>query len=177
MRSRFQPLAASLVAAVLFPTFAIVPAARSQNNIILFGSGKDTTLPYRTRTQSPGAQLNSFYFYLPLPSNKAVAEIQIRYPQEFRSAFGSGEKVSIRDRGSKASYKIREIIADRELGSVRFVLAEPIPAKPNQQLELYVASVSNPTESGMYRIEAQALGTEANPLFQFLGQWQVSIYK
>jgi hypothetical protein len=28
----------------------------------------------------------------------------------------------------------------------------------------------------MYRVQVQALGTEANPLFKYLGQWLVDIY-
>ncbi|NJM27698.1 MAG: hypothetical protein HC856_04685 [Pseudanabaena sp. RU_4_16] len=60
---------------------------QAQNNIVIFGSGKDSTLPYKTRTKRPGARLNTYSFFAPLPSNKAVAELQVIYPQGFRGDF------------------------------------------------------------------------------------------
>lgn len=153
----------------------VLTPVQAQNNIILFGSGKDSTLSYKVRNQSPGANLNTFNFFAELPKSKAVAELRVTYPPEFRGAF-LADKVKIVDRQTKREYKLNEVIVDRQIGSTRFVFAEPIPAKPSQSIELIVSGITNPRSAQMYRIEAQALGTEANPLFQYLGHWLVSIY-
>jgi hypothetical protein len=151
-----------------------VPAAAAQNNMVLFGN-KENNLPYVIRNKNPGAASNYIRFFTPLPEGKAVAEVQIVYPQEFRSAFAP-QKLSVIDRRSKEEYEIRDISIDRQLNSVRIEFMEPIPASPNQELEIISKGVTNPRHAGMYRIEVQALGTEANPLFQYLGQWLVSIF-
>jgi hypothetical protein len=149
-------------------------SVKAQNNIVIFGAGRDSTLPYTTRTKRPGARLNTYSFFAKLPSNKAVAEFQVIYPQGFRGIFD--ESVEIVNRQTKKKYDIQETIVDKEVGSTRYVFKEAIAAAPNNELELVVKGVSNPSDSGMYRIQAQALGTEANPLFKFLGQWLVDIY-
>ncbi len=149
-------------------------SVQAQNNIILFGSGKDSTLPYKTRTKRPGARLNTYSFFAPLPSNKAVAELQVIYPQGFRGIFD--DSVEIINRRTQKKYDIQETIVDREVGSTRFVFKEAIAGAPNNELEVIIKGVSNPSDTGMYRVEAQALGTEANPLFKYLGQWLVDIY-
>jgi hypothetical protein len=155
--------------------FGIAPlSVPAQNNVVIFGAGKDSTLPYTTRTKRPGARLNTYSFFAKLPTNKAVAELQVIYPQGFRGIFD--ESVEIVNRRTQKKYDIQEVIVDKEAGSTRFVFKEAIAAAPNNELEVLVRSVSNPSDSGMYRIQAQALGTEANPLFQYLGQWLVDIY-
>jgi hypothetical protein len=151
-----------------------VPAASAQNNMVLFGN-KENNLPYVIRNKNPGAASNYIRFFAPLPAGKAVAEVQIVYPQEFRSAFAP-RKLTVRDRRTKEEYEVRDISIDPALNSVRIEFVEPIPAIANQELEIIAKGVTNPRHAGMYRIEVQALGTEANPLFQYLGQWLVSIF-
>jgi hypothetical protein len=151
-----------------------VPTVLAQNNMVLFGN-KENNLPYVIRNKKPGASRNHIKFYAPLPEGRAVAEVQIVYPQEFRSAFVP-RKLTVRDRRSKEEYEVNDISVDSELNSVRIEFKEPIAASPNQELEIAAKSVTNPRHAGMYRIEMQALGTEANPLFQYMGQWLVSIY-
>ncbi|AFY71872.1 hypothetical protein Pse7367_3639 [Thalassoporum mexicanum PCC 7367] len=148
--------------------------AKAQNNIVLFGN-KENNLPYVIRNKNPGASRNYIKFYATLPDSRAVAEVQIVYPQEFRSAFVP-RKLTVRNRRSKEEYEVRDISVDRELNNIRIEFVEPIAALPNQEIEIVAKSVTNPRHAGMYRIEVQALGTEANPLFQYLGQWLVSIY-
>jgi hypothetical protein len=153
----------------------IAPSSiNAQNNVVIFGPNRDSTLPYTTRTKRPGARLNTYSFFAKLPNNKAVAELQVIYPQGFRGIFD--ESIEIVNRQTKKKYAIQETIVDKEVGSIRYVFKEAIAAAPNNELELIVTGVSNPSDSGMYRIQAQALGTEANPLFKFLGQWLVDIY-
>ncbi|MEE3716870.1 DUF2808 domain-containing protein [Tumidithrix elongata RA019] len=150
-------------------------SAQAQNNLVLFGAGKEATLGYVIRTTRPNDRLNSINFFAPLPKNKAVSELQVLYPEGFGSAIDP-DNVEIVIRQTKQKVKVREVLVDREVRSVRFIFQEPIASKPNQELEIVATGVTNPSRSGMFRFEVQALGTEANPLFQFLGQWLVTIY-
>lgn len=152
-----------------------VNIAQSQNNIVIFGPNQDSTLAYVIRTTRPGARSNSFSFSVNLPTNKAVAELLIYYPEGFGQVFNP-ENVTIINRRTDKTEEISEAIIDRELRTVRYVFKQPIPGYPGQTLELRASGVTNPSKTGMYRIEARALGTEANPLFQYLGQWLVTIY-
>jgi hypothetical protein len=168
-----------LIAATLLPLSALAIAlpispVKAQNNIVLFGAGKDATLGYKVRNKRPGARSNTFSFFAKLP-NKAIAEIQIVYPEGFRGIFNASNVVML-NRRSQKKYEVREVIIDREVGSARFIFQEPITPLPGQELEILTEDVTNPNNTGMYRIQAQALGTEASPLFQYLGQWLVSIY-
>jgi hypothetical protein len=70
-----------------------ITSVQAQNNIVIFGSGKDSTLPYKTRTKRPGARLNTFSFFAPLPNNKAVAELQVIYPEGFRGIFDDSVEI------------------------------------------------------------------------------------
>lgn len=167
-------LAATLTVLSMATALIVPSTVKAQNNIVLFGSGQDNTLGYKVRNKRPGARQNAYSFFAKLP-NKAVAELQIIYPQNFRGVF-MADNVMIMNRRSQKKYEIRETIVDRDTNSIRFVFQEPIAALPNQEIEILVQNVVNPDNSGMYRVEAQALGTEANPLFQYLGQWLVSLY-
>ncbi|MDX1977747.1 MAG: DUF2808 domain-containing protein [Pseudanabaenaceae cyanobacterium bins.68] len=158
-----------------FSLFAFATAIHSQNNIVIFGPNQDSTLAYVIRTPRPGARANSFSFSLNLPAAKAVAELLIYYPEGFGQVFNP-ENISITNRRTDKTEEISQAIVDRELRTVRYVFKQPIPGYPGQTLEINASGVTNPSKSGMYRIEARALGTEANPLFQYLGQWLVTIY-
>ncbi|CAN1213142.1 DUF2808 domain-containing protein [Tumidithrix helvetica PCC 7403] len=159
-----------------FPISFLIPSsAQAQNNLVLFGAGKDATLGYVIRTTRPNGRLNSIRFFAPLPKNKAVSELQVLYPQGFGSAIDP-DNVEIVIRQTQQKINVREVVVDREVRSVRFIFQEPIASKPNQDLEIIANGVTNPSNSGMYRFDVQALGTEANPLFVYLGQWLVTIY-
>jgi len=173
MRIRLTRLIAATLICLPSIDLPIFPA-KAQNNIVLFGSGQNSTLGYKVRNKRPGARSNTFSFFAKLPT-KSIAELQIIYPEEWRGIF-SADNVTILNRRSQKKFEVREAIVDREVGSARFVFQEPIAATSGQELEILVDGVSNPNNSGMYRIQAQALGTEANPLFQYLGQWLVSLY-
>lgn len=156
-------------------SITMVPSpAKAQNNFVLLGAGKDATLGYIIRTNRAGARLNTVNFFAKLPKSKAIAEIQIQYPQGFGNIF-SPDNIRIIDRNSRQEIDIKEAAIDREVGTVRFLFKEPIPSSNNREIEIISSGSSNPSSSGMYRINLQALGTEANPLFQFIGQWVVNI--
>ncbi|NJK59714.1 MAG: DUF2808 domain-containing protein [Oscillatoriales cyanobacterium SM2_1_8] len=147
----------------------------AQNNVVIFGPNRDATLSYILPNRRPGVRGSRYRFFAPLPSDRAVAELQILYPAPFVGVFNP-ERITVLDRRTQKPYTVERAIADPSIGSLRLVFAEPIPAAPNRDLELAIADVSNPRQTGMYPIEVRALGTEANPLFQYLGQWLVSIY-
>lgn len=146
----------------------------AQNNVILFGRDRDNVLAYRVRNQRPQAALNSFSFYVPLPSNRAIAELQIIYPQPMAGIFHP-DRLEVRNRRTGQLYATTEVVRDEEVGSVRFVFKETISAQAGQELEIASEGGTNPT-SGMYRVRVNVLGTEKAPLFISLGQWLVSIY-
>jgi hypothetical protein len=169
-------ISALTLTAIAAPTpFLIASSVQAQNNLVLFGANKDSTLGYVIRTNRPNAKLNAISFFAPLPKNKAMSELQVIYPEGFGSAIDP-DNVEIVYRQTRQKVVVREVLVDRETRSVRFIFQEPIPSKTNQDLEIMVTGVTNPSNSGLFKFEVQALGTEANPLFQFLGQWLVSIY-
>jgi hypothetical protein len=171
-------LASTMTCAAIaaFPmSFAIPPSVQAQNNLILFGANRDSTLGYVIRTTRPNAKLNTVNFFATLPKNKAVAELQVIYPEGFGNAVDP-DNIEILFRQTRQKVEVREVLVDRESRSVRFIFQQPIPAKVGQDLELLATGVTNPSSSGLFKFEVQALGTEANPLFQYLGQWLVSIY-
>ncbi len=161
------------VTALGYPLFE-PQSVQAQNNFVLFGGGKDSTLGYTIRSNRTSARLNAINFFAKLPKSKAIAEIQIFYPEGFASVFNP-ENVKIVDRNSRNIIEVKEAISDREIRSVRFVFKEPISASKSREIEIVSLGGSNPPNSGMYRIELQAIGTEANPLFQYIGQWLVNI--
>ncbi|MGQ9865342.1 MAG: DUF2808 domain-containing protein [Pseudanabaenaceae cyanobacterium] len=152
-----------------------VALLQAQNNVVLFGPNRDNTLPYLLPNRRPGVRGSRYRFFVPLPRDRAVAELQILYPAPFLGVFNP-DRLTVLDRRTQKPYPIERAIADPSIGSLRLVFAEPIPAAANRDLELAIVDVSNPRQTGMYPIEVRALGTEANPLFQYLGQWLVSIY-
>ncbi len=142
-----------------------------QNNIILFGSGSPP-LSYTTGTKKAGARLNYFNLFVRLP-NKAIGELQIAYPEGGGSMFQE-ESIEVIDRSTGKQIPLQEIKIDREGRGVRLVFSEPIPGN-RQTLVIRLSGVNNPRSSGVYELVVQALGTEANPLFQTLGRWLVDI--
>lgn len=142
-----------------------------QNNIILFGQGSPP-LSYTTGTKKSGARLNYYNLSVKLPS-KAVAELQIVYPQGIGGIFQS-DSIEVIDSLTGKKIEIREIKIDREIRGVRLSFVEIIPGTKNT-LEIRLNGVNNPRNSGVYELVVQALGTEANPLFQTLGRWLVDI--
>jgi hypothetical protein len=145
----------------------------AQNNVVIFGP-RENTLAYRIRTSRPRAAQNFINFYAPLPKNRAVAELQIIYPQGMASIFHP-DRLSVRNRRTQVEYPIREMLVDDQVGSVRIIFNPPISAEAGQELEIISEGGTNPPP-GMYQVRVNFLGTEASPLFLVLGQWLVSIY-
>jgi Protein of unknown function (DUF2808) len=161
--------------AIAAPLGLVLEPLSAQNNIVIFGPNQGSTLSYVLRTNRPGASSNRISFSAKLPTSTAVAEIQILYPEGFGGIFNP-ENISIINRRTDKTLEIERAIIDPEIRTVRFVFKQPIEGFIGQEIEINAQGVTNPSRSGMYRIEAQALGTEANPLFQYLGQWLVTIY-
>ncbi|MBD2178794.1 DUF2808 domain-containing protein [Pseudanabaena sp. FACHB-1998] len=171
----FSAVLLSLLPMAFLGSITFAPqSVKSQNNFVLLGSGKEAALGYTIRTNRANARLNTINFFVKLPKSKAIAEIQIQYPQGFGNVF-SPDNIRVIDRNNRKEVEIKEASIDREVGTVRFLFKEPIPSSNNREIEIISSGVSNPSQSGMYRIDLQALGTEANPLFQFIGQWLVNI--
>ncbi|NJK35155.1 MAG: DUF2808 domain-containing protein [Oscillatoriales cyanobacterium SM2_2_1] len=160
-------------ALIIAPTIAS-PPVRSQNNIVIFGSDRDATLPYRVRNNRASSRLNTFNFFAPLPANRAIAEIQILYPDGFGGVFRN-DSIRLVNRETQRPIAIREITHDRETRDIRVIFKEPIAAESIRQIEVIASGVSNPSRTGMYSVQVHALGTEANPLFQYIGRWLVTI--
>ncbi|MFN3360840.1 MAG: DUF2808 domain-containing protein [Pseudanabaenaceae cyanobacterium] len=142
-----------------------------QNNITLFGEGPPP-LAYTTRTKRAGARLNYYNFFLRLP-NRQVAELQLVYPEGLGGLF-QDDSIEVFDRLTDKKIPVQEVRIDREGRGVRLIFAEPIPGT-RKELEIRITGVNNPPQRGMYQVVVQALGTEANPLFQTLGRWLVDI--
>lgn len=142
-----------------------------QNNIILFGEGSPP-LAYTTGTKRAGARLNNYNLFVKLP-NRGVAELQIAYPEGIGGIFQE-DSIEVIDRGSGKPIPLKEIKIDREGRGVRLLFAETIPGN-KQTLIIRLSGVNNPRNSGVYELVVQALGTEANPLFQTIGRWLVDI--
>jgi hypothetical protein len=168
-------LSSSLATLGLWLSVAIALPLSAQNNIVLFGPNQGSTLSYVLRTSRSGARANSISFTAKIPTSKAVAELQILYPEGFGGVFNP-ENIKIINRRTDKVEEIERAIIDPEIRSVRFIFKQPIAGFVGQEIEISASGVTNPSKSGMYRVEAQALGTESNPLFQYLGQWLVTIY-
>jgi hypothetical protein len=162
------------VTALVIAPLCSAPLAHGQNNIVIFGSDRDATLPYRVRNSRVGSRLNTFNFFAPLPENRAIAEIQILYPEGFAGVFAT-DSLRLVNRETQRPLPIREITHDRETRDIRVIFTEPLPARSTRQIEVIASGVSNPGRTGMYSVQVHALGTEANPLFQYLGRWLVTI--
>lgn len=147
--------------------------ALAQNNLVLFGD-RENVLAYRVRSTRPNAALNFFAFHLPLPRNRATAEIQISYPPEMAGVFAP-DRLEVRDRRTGREIAITERIVNEELGSIRLVLQDPIPAQSISEVEIISQGATNPNR-GMYRVRASVMGTEKNPIFLSVGKWMVSIF-
>ncbi len=143
----------------------------AQNNILLFGDGSPP-LSYTTRTKKAGARLNYYNFFVRLP-NKAVTELQIAYPEGIGGIFQE-DSIVITDRLTGKNIPIKTVSIDRESRGVRIAFQEEIPGT-RKELQIRVTGVNNPPNTGVYQVVVQALGTEANPLFQTLGRWLVDI--
>ncbi|HAN46194.1 MAG TPA: hypothetical protein DCQ32_06535, partial [Cyanobacteria bacterium UBA8156] len=60
---------------------------QAQNNVVLFGPNRDNTLSYVLPNRRPGVRGGRYRFFPSLPSDRAVAELQILYPAPFRGVF------------------------------------------------------------------------------------------
>lgn len=145
----------------------------AQNNMVIFGE-RDKVLSYRSRTTRPHSTQAFYAFHVPLPRNRAVAEVQIVFPVEMLSIF-QPDNLEVQDRRTGRVIEVSEKVLNEETGSVRLVMKQPIAAQAGQELEIISSGGTNPS-GGMYRVSVSVLGTDANPLFLAVGKWLVTIY-
>ena len=110
-------------------------------------------------------------YRLSLPAQDvAVAEVQVNFEQKFD---GNVNPDNIRLEVEGEPVDIDEVFWSEEFNSLEVVLVEPIAA--GQTMKLILSGARNPRDPGFYRIQGRVLGTEANPIFRYVGEWIVSI--
>ncbi|WP_071590736.1 DUF2808 domain-containing protein [Synechococcus sp. PCC 7336] len=100
----------------------------------------------------------------------AVAEVQANFDARFDGTVNP-EQVRLEVEGEPVD--IDEVFWSEEFKSLEVVLEEPVAA--GQRMKLVLSRTRNPDRPGFYRIQARVLGTEANPLFRYVGVWVLSI--
>ena len=129
----------------------------------------DRPLPYTLDFGGYVRRLERYKLRIPA-QDVAVAEVQINFADNFN---GSVNPEQIRLEVEGEPVEIDEIFWSEEFLSLEVVVAEPIAA--GQQMRLVLSQTRNPRDPGFYRIQGRVLGTEANPIFRYVGHWIVQI--
>ncbi|MBD2104655.1 DUF2808 domain-containing protein [Leptolyngbya sp. FACHB-261] len=138
---------------------------------VLFGPSRDTTLDYDLINERPNARSVTLRLFMPA-QDVASTELQVNYPDAYIGLLRP-ELVRVYNRRSRQEIPLQEATNDAESGSLRFTFKDPVAA--GVPLELRVVGLTNPSRPSIYRLQARLLGTEANPLFRYVGQWLVTI--
>ncbi len=152
--------------AILAPT-----QSAQAEGFVLFGPGRDSTLGYSIRNGRPSARGEYLRLFIPA-QDVAATELQLNYPEAYNQ-YLRPDLVRILNQRTRQEIRVQQATNDPSTGSIRFAFAEPVPS--GVPLELRITGLTNPSSPGMYRLQARLLGTEANPLFRYVGQWLVTI--
>ncbi len=148
----------------------IPPPSAHAEGWVLFGPDRDRTLEYNLFNPRPTGRGNLRLF---VPSqNIAISELQINYPDNYGRLIKT-DHIQVFNQATGQPIATQEIVSDPDIGSLRFSFTEPIPA--GTRLEIRFNQIINPAISSIYRFQARILGTEANPIFRYIGQWFVTI--
>ncbi len=144
--------------------------AWSQSGMTLTGVQEgDTELSYRFDFGGVRGRLERYRMDIPA-QDVAVSELQLNFESSFDGRVDP-DKVRLEVEGQ--SVPLRAVYWDDTIKSVEVEIAEPVAA--GQAMELVLSDVRNPRNMGYYRVQARVLGTEPNPVFQYIGLWILDI--
>lgn len=170
---RFLPQSLAVVGATSLLLLAVTATSmslkpvRAQSGLVLSGAAdRDRVLRY---SLDDGTTRSRDRYKLSLPAQEvAVAEIQVSFEQKFD---GSIDPDRVRVEVEREEVEVDEIFWSPEFSSLEVVMADPIPA--GQRMQVIIPGARNPRDPGFYRIQGRVLGTEANPIFRYVGEWIV----
>lgn len=170
MKRVFAGLAVGLCGTVAVASSLLIPASVSaQGGIVITGGGDAEVLGYKLDFNGKRRILDRYRLKFP-PQDVAVSEVAISFEEKFDGKVNP-DQVRLEVEGK--SVPLREVSWDPEFKSLEVATEEPIDA--GQEMKLVLSRVRNPRSNGLYRIYARVLGTEANPLYRFVGLWIVTI--
>ncbi|MEN9204758.1 MAG: DUF2808 domain-containing protein [Thermostichales cyanobacterium BF4_bins_65] len=137
--------------------------------LVLSGSEGVKTLAYSLDFNGIARQLDRYRLRIPAQS-VAVAEIQIN-ADEFFDAIIDPNGVRVEAEGKPV--ELREVFWSPEFRALEVAFKDPIPS--GQRIEVILSNVRNPTEANIFRLRANVLGTEPNPIFRTVGNWLITI--
>ncbi|MEM6445483.1 MAG: DUF2808 domain-containing protein [Cyanobacteria bacterium J06642_2] len=142
---------------------------RAQGGIVITGANDAEVLSYKLDFNGKRRILDRYRLKLPA-QDVTVSEVAINFEEKFDGKVNP-EQVRLEVEGEVVP--IREVSWDPEFKSLEVAAEQPIDA--GQEMRLVLSQVRNPRSNGLYRIYARVLGTEANPLYRFVGLWIVTI--
>jgi len=163
-----RPLALILVSASVLAA-APVLAQFGGGGLVLSGSEGVPILVYRLDFGGIARQRERYRLRIPAQS-VAVAEIQINADEVF-DADVDPNAVRVEAEGQPVA--IREVFWSPEFRALEVAFQDPIPS--GQRIVVFLSNVRNPTEANIFRLRANLLGTEPNPIFRTVGNWMVTI--
>ncbi|WP_287130311.1 DUF2808 domain-containing protein [Candidatus Cyanaurora vandensis] len=148
------------------------PGLAQQGGFILFGpKSSEQVLSYRSLKDRAGAQQSGLDLFLQ-PQKVAVRQIQILFPERFKSSFDPSQ-IEMVDQESGTVFAIENAQIDAEAKTLTLIARDPIPA--SVPLTLRLRNITNPRSPGIHRLRARLLGTEPNPIYRYVGDWYITI--
>jgi hypothetical protein len=165
--------AALAVTSIIIGGGCTVPASYAQSGLCLLGCAKDADyiLDFRLQEKLHGFSTDRYYLYV-RPQKVAVKQIQVQPDETFDGSFNINS-VEVNGRTSQKAFKIASTTWDKEDHNLTITLDKPIPA--DDEIEIVINQVNNPSAEGIYKLGARILGTEPNPIFRYVGTWSISI--
>ena len=142
-------------------------SANAQSGIVLSGAAdRERVLRY---SLDSGTTRSRDRYKLSLPAQEvAVAEVQVSFEQKYNGNINP-DRVRLEVEGDEV--ELDEIFWSEEFNSLELVISEPVAA--GQNMKVIMPGARNPSDPGFYRIQGRVLGTEANPIFRYVGEWIV----
>jgi hypothetical protein len=165
---RIRPLALILVSASVVAASPVF-AQFGGGGLVLSGSEGVPTLAYRLDFGGIARQRDRYRLRIPAQT-VAVAEIQINADEIFDAII---DPKAVRVEAEGQPVPLREVFWSPEFRALEVAFQDPIPS--GQRIEVILSNVRNPNEGNIYRLRANLLGTEPNPIFRTVGNWLVTI--
>ncbi|NJK61423.1 MAG: DUF2808 domain-containing protein [Synechococcaceae cyanobacterium SM2_3_1] len=140
----------------------------AQSGLILTGSDEVPVLNYKLDFDGVERRLDRWRLNIPA-QDVAVAEVQMSCESRFD---GNVDLDDIRLEVEGQPVPLYDTFWNEEFKSLEVQIEAPVAA--GQEMRLILSNVRNPT-AGFYRCDGRLLGTEANPLYRYIGNWIVTI--
>lgn len=140
----------------------------AQSGLILTGSDEVPVLQYKLDFDGVERRLDRWRLNIPA-QDVAVAEVQMSCESRFD---GKVDLDDIRLEVEGEPVPLYDTFWNEEFKSLEVQIEDPVAA--GQEMRLILSNVRNPT-AGFYRCDGRLLGTEANPLYRYIGNWIVTI--